>query len=748
MTHRKQPRGERGSLLLVIVFLATAIAGLAALGSGRVVAETKYQRVLEDEARALNDAYAGLHVAVNVVDNSPYNDQNENLELQGAIAGLHGGTAGGEVRSLAGDATWMADPVGVLHGRVRTTEVRVYRARDYIKRLQQLKGEAVAATIDPLNLSSNYFVLESTGRAGETVRLISALVRENEPFSSFVFFQNRHTLGVSGAPRGLIHSNNKIDFYFPNGNYVDSVSAVTGFGYQAGATVANTNVANGNPESVAISLEQVNFDELRSKANTFVGTPGLDAEIRMTADGKVRIRQYTPPRYRDVEQTFTESYVSGTTQQTQTLTRQVQTGTTTETRTRQVITGYTTQTSTVTVPVYGTETYFVTVPVYQTQQVQRTRQVPVYELQPVTRTRSVQVFVPYDTGGDGGGGTAVGGGGSGGQAGEYVWVQESYTVMENVIVGYRTETYMATEQVQVGTTQEQRTRQVQTGTTTQQVTTQVPVYGTEQYTVTVPVYGTETYESTQNVPVYSTRTVVTTVTVFDAPVLINTTTVTLGDGAGTIYIDGRVTKLSGDLKGRLTIVGNEKVRVTGDLRYVDDSGRTAMANGNDYTKPYVRNTDYNGHSVLGVIARSDVVFTRDMPGQAEINGTLMSTGGRVGIDGFSITSAGEPEKNWKSLLTPEQRRIEDAYDNTSYKTRSYVKDSMRRIGGIISNDRILETYIKPRSDGTSYVDSGFKRGSMKFDINLMFNPPPNFVEVPRPVVTYHAPVLLVRGEDT
>jgi hypothetical protein len=45
------------------------------------------------------------------------------------------------------------------------------------------------------------------------------------------------------------------------------------------------------------------------------------------------------------------------------------------------------------------------------------------------------------------------------------------------------------------------------------------------------------------------------------------------------------------------------------------------------------------------------------------------------------------------------------------------------------------------------VDSGFKRGRMMFDINLLFNPPPNFIEVPRPVVTSIAPIYVVRGDD-
>jgi hypothetical protein len=233
--------------------------------------------------------------------------------------------------------------------------------------------------------------------------------------------------------------------------------------------------------------------------------------------------------------------------------------------------------------------------------------------------------------------------------------------------------------------------------------------------------------------------------VFIAPVLMSTTTVTLGDVANTIFIEGRITKLDGDLNGRLTIVGNEKVRLSGNVRYVDDAGRTAMNNGGDYTKPYQRNDQYKGNSVLGIIARDDVLFTNGMPAQAEVNATLLSAMGRVGIDGFRIDTNGEPIKDVYYGLTPEQREREEAYNQTAYKASAFKKESLRRLGGIVSNDRILETYIKAKSDGTSTVDSGFKRGNMRFDYNLLFNPPPNFVNVPRPVAISIAPVYFVRG---
>lgn len=747
MEHRISQTRERGTILLVVVFIATAIAALAALGSGRVVAETRYQRTVEDETRATNLAFANLHRALNVVNNSAYDDQNHNLALQRAIAGTYGGTAGGQTAS---GEEWLRDPTGVLHGFIEGTDVRVYRGKDYIKRLQKIKGETVSTEIDPGDLSQNFFVIEAAGRSGDATRLVSALVRENEPFSSFVFFQNQHTLGVSGTPNGLIHSNDRLAFYFPNGNYEDPVSAVNGFDYTAGATTANTTIADGNPDAARIALDAVDFEELRGKSGLFRGTPGLDAEISLRSNGDVVIKQYTKPRYDWVFGSQTIQVLVGYEERTTTQQQQIQVGTTQESRTRSVITGYTTESYQTTVPVYETRQVTQTrqVPVYELQNVTKTRQVPVYETRLVTRYRSVRVFVPYDTGGDADGGTAVGGGGSG-TAGEYVWVQEPYQVQEQVLTGYNTETYVVQENVIVGYTTETYTvnQQVQVGTQTVTQTRQVPVYGTETYFVDVPVYQTQDVQVTEQVPLYESQTQQTQTWTYFAPQFVDSTTVNVRGSGGTVFIDGRVTKLSGSLNGHLTIVGNEKVRVTGNIKYVDDSGRSAMLNGGDYTKPYTRNPAYTGTSVLGILARDDLLLTNGLPSQAEINATLMSVEGRVGIDGFAIASDGTPVKNYQAYMTDAEKLQEQAYDQTSYKTRTFTKDSLRRIGGIISNDRILETYIKPRSDGTSYVDAGFKRGSMKFDINLIFNPPPNFVEVPRPVLTYYAPIFFVRNNE-
>jgi len=737
-----QRHTERGTTLVIVLFLACAIAALAAMSAGRVVAASGLQGVLESETMAFHDAYSQLQMALNVVNSSAYNEDNRNLELLDAIEGQYGGTAAGTPDD---SVEWLLDPEDIVHGKVRGTDVRVYRGSDYIQRLAKLRGET-PSPVDPEARSRSYYVLEAAGRAGDTVRLVSALVRENEPFSSFVFFQNQHTLGISGAPRGLIHSNDTVAFYFPNGDYVDAVSAVNGFQYAAGADEGNTNVRSGNPEAQPINLEAVDFEQLRDKANLFAGTPGLDAEITLRADGHALVEQYTPPHYEDVVHSWTGDVLTGWETRTVTEQQQVQVGTVAEERTRQVRTGTTTETYFVDVPVYEDQvvTRHVLTPIYVDMQVERSRQVPVYETQTVTRTRRVQVFQPYATAD---GGTAIGG--AGGVPGEWVWVDEEYQTTEQVVVGYTTERYIETITVRNGTLSEwvDEIVQVQVGTRQEERTRTVPVYETQTYTVDVPVYETQAVDVQRTFPVYEVRTFTWTEREFMPPSLVDSNDLTLDAGANTMFVDGRITKLSGDLQGRLTIVGNEKVRVTGSLRYVDGEGDTAMLNGDDYTRPYQRNADYDGRSVLGVIARDDIVFTRDMPAQAEINGTLLSAQGRVGIDGFAIQTDGEPTKNWTYDLSPAQQETEDAYGRTSYRTRRFRKDSLRRMGGLISNERILETYIRPGPDGTSVVDAGFRRGVMKYDTNLVFNPPPNFVEVPRPVVTSVAPVYLTRGED-
>ena len=48
------------------------------------------------------------------------------------------------------------------------------------------------------------------------------------------------TVATSGRPRGDIHSNHAIEFWYPDGVFADAVTAAQGFLFRAGATPANT----------------------------------------------------------------------------------------------------------------------------------------------------------------------------------------------------------------------------------------------------------------------------------------------------------------------------------------------------------------------------------------------------------------------------------------------------------------------------------------------------------------------------
>jgi len=817
-------------LLLVVVFIAAAIAGLAAIVSGRAVSETRHQKVLEHETRAFNSAFAQIHLAMNVVNSSGYDEQNHNLVLRAAMDGDNGGTASATGGSLTGggagyvvdkngtftrladdvagqtsgytkdpslatstseqrdlssaNTAWLDDPSDPVYGLVAGTNVRVYRGRDYIKRLQRLKGETITE-VDPYGDSDSYFVLEAAGRAGSTVRLVSALVRENQPFSSFVFFQNNATLGVSGSPRGLIHTNDTLAFYFPDGRYMDTVSAVNGFEYLAGANPQNTSLRDANPAAARIDLQKVDFNELKGKADLYVGDPGLDAEIKLFSNGKVRIRPHTPPRYEQVEKSYSYRKYVGKKKVTTTVQKKVKVGTQKVAYDAQVVDYYKTETYVVQEKVQvgtktktwtetkkvqvgtKTETRYKDVQVQTgTKKVKHTSQKPVYKTRTVTKYKQVKVWKAYDTGGAGGG-TTVAGGASGG-LGEWVWESQPYQATETYIDHYETVVTWTDESV-YKTVQQAYTVTVpvyenQTVTKSKQVpvyewqdvtkTRQVPVYKTVTKYKDEPIYEMQDVQVTKKVKVYETVTVTYKTWEYQKPTYFNNQFFKLGpDKSGTVYVDGRITKLAGDLLGRLTIVGNESIRVTGNLRYVDKSGKTAMENGLVDTKPYARNSEYAGHSVLGIIARDDIRFTRTMPSNAEINATLMAVNGRVGIDGFWADSTGELRPDsWRTrydLLGLEGYLKEYAYDRIGkYKTKKFLANSLRRIGGIISNNRIMETYVSQDKDGHAIVTAGFKRGDARFDINLLFNPPPNFVEVPRPVVTAFVPVLLVRNDDS
>jgi len=84
------------------------------------------------------------------------------------------------------------------------------------------------------------------------------------------YFVNSHPMGISGlsTPRGSIHTNKQLSFYFANGLFVDAVTAVEGFDYFAGATPENTTLlgpADPNAQEVGELTKTLKGDALLLK---------------------------------------------------------------------------------------------------------------------------------------------------------------------------------------------------------------------------------------------------------------------------------------------------------------------------------------------------------------------------------------------------------------------------------------------------------------------------------------------------
>ena len=135
MTRRNDDRRtERGTILLVVVFIATAVAALAAISSGRVVTEIRAHTTMENETRAYNEAFSQLHMALNIVNSSPYNDQNQNLVIRDALADAAYVTQSEEDAHRAAmvgtervaSSGWLDDPMGLNDSVTPDAAKRLY----------------------------------------------------------------------------------------------------------------------------------------------------------------------------------------------------------------------------------------------------------------------------------------------------------------------------------------------------------------------------------------------------------------------------------------------------------------------------------------------------------------------------------------------------------------------------------------------------------------------------------------------
>ncbi|MBK8101476.1 MAG: hypothetical protein IPK26_30715 [Planctomycetes bacterium] len=589
---------ERGSVMPLVLVATMSVGALAMAHLTKVMAELKKVRARVYAERAVEAALADLEIAKNVVNAALY-DLDGNTALLAAMSTTDG--AGRHV----------------------------------------LPGSS--ATVQVEELGEEWYLLRATGVYQGVRKVAQATVRARLPVTNYNYFVIEHKLGISGEPRGKIHSNDKVDFYFPGGRYRDDVTACNGFGYRAGATADNTELLGRHDDATARKdiLHAATVADVAAKADTLRVDAELIAEVTFQGTS-TKVDLFVPKHNEQVPYPSWE----------------------------QVFDHYETRTWDEQVAIYRSEQVTVTVPDYEYRQVTGTRNVPVWgtrqELVTVTRQRWVQ-----DAGSGGGGGGDVSGGGSTPGHWESYTEQELQTV--RYIDHYETQSYTTTEAVQVGSHEEQRAQQVFDHYETVTRTAQVPVYTwqwvTRYRTVTIPEQFLET------------RTVATT---------------------GILYFAGPIRKIGGEVNGKVTIATNQGVRLTDSIRYVDNEGDTRMLNGLDSNQDYLPNPDYRGSSVLAVMARDDIRYAVDCPPSIEINAALITTEGTVAFEGLRIASDGE---------TVTHRRA------SGYSTTDYQKESIRRLGGIVSRERPVATYI----DGNNNLVAGFRRGRSTMDRNMMLD---------------------------
>lgn len=644
--------GDRGGALPIVLFVTMTVGALSIAHLTMIMAEHKSVRAEAYAARAQAAADAELELAKNIINAAPYDLDDKNTALQAAVT---------------------SNPPFV-------------------------PGTSVLAE----SLGGDWYAVHALGSFQGSSRRAQAFVRARTPLTAYNYFVSEQSLGISGAPRGRIHTNDKIQFYFPWGSYQDEISAVNGFDFLAGATPTNTTfLGQWNDHTDARNILGANtLSDLAGKATTMRVDQALIAEVTFQG-ASTEVRLYTPqttiqvPR-QTTKRVFDHYELTDVSQQVAVYRDEI---------VLTVVPVYEMQpvTVTVTVPVYEDQiqTTTVQVPIYEMQDVSRTVQVPVYATrdvqQPEIRQRWVEDPPPS------GSGSATGTDISGSTTAPGHW--ENYTVTITVtqryVDHYDTQTIVESKKVQIGVQDQVQTKtvRVKIGTTTQDVTQNQKVQtGTTTVSSTRRVLDHyDTVIVQKQVPVY----IDVPVTVMDTvivPEQLVETRVVASDGI--IYLEGPVRAISGQLDGRVTLVTNSTARITDSIQYVDGTGNTRMLNGTDPTQSWDSNPAYQGHSALAIVAAHDVRYAVESPSSIEINASLVSLDGTVGFDGLTVAADGSTVSFAAA---------------SGHPASDYQKESIRRLGGIVARMRPVSTYL----DAHNQLIAGFARGNSMMDRKLM-----------------------------
>jgi hypothetical protein len=432
---------------------------------------------------------------------------------------------------------------------------------------------------------ARWYRFTSCGEFSNQSAAVTVFMRDGLPYTGYNYYVEEHNLGISGRPKGKLHTNETLEFYFPNGTYSGFVSAVDGFTYKSGADKNNTTLQGGADPTADVKdlLDMVDFASL--KASAAVVTPALQEAVITLQKKNVKVDMWSKPQVVQVAVTKFKKVQTGQVWQQ------------------------------------------VAQTVYQKQQ----------QWVDVQKTQKVWVVVDPKSSG-----TDVAGGGS---AGGY-WKTVTYTVKELKTVNVAVGTKMVWQWVAVYTN--------------------VPYVELVNQTIPGALQSTKTYAVNGQV----------------------------------IFVQDNVKSISGDLNGKLSIVTDHDATINGSIRYIDGGNNYAYLNGLDSSKSYDPNPKFQRNHSFGLIAKGDVKYAKTAPQQIEINGSLVSTAGFVGMDGIVLDSKGNP----------------------SLSGDPAIKTSLRRFGSIMASKRPVATLL----DVANQVVTGFTLGSSAYDEGLVAELPPGF----------------------
>jgi hypothetical protein len=633
-------------VLPAVLALSIGVGALAAGYTSQVVREQGRERFERGKSQAYLDAWAQMEVVASVIEASGYDGSGRNRAIQQALARPD--------RSFIDRDGWL-------------THVAV----------NEIGGAG-----------SGYFELISTAQVEEARSRVSALVRERQSFSDFVYFTNRHALGIAGgvqaawpysdSPEGSIHSNQSVQFYFADRHFRDPVTATRGFGHNAGATAANQSFHGPNDDAAeeVTGLMDIVPADLGTRSDTLLNLNGPWDSARVQLRGPTIYVEHWVDRHSET-QIVPEDYPV---YRTDTLTREVL---------QPVI-----RTGTRQDPVYATRDVWQNDP-YSVQITDAAGYFSTERQQ--VRVAPFQVWVA-DDGSSGTAGGAVAGGAAG------TW-QDIYNYeWQDVQVWHPPVTHWETRDFWHWVTQTYVSGYQTVPTTyTEMVSSDPPQF--EDYTVQV-------------IDHWETRLVERVVTVPETRVATHLIAAT-----GTMYVANNLTFLPVAasqgyasqplhvLNGSFTFAAGRDISIRDSIVYgqTDAAGefRPAYLNGSDRTKPYEKNPAYTGSSVLGLIAGNDILLDRSLPDQVELNATLLASRGEFRVTGVNVSSAGTV---------------------TTSSSGSFVKSSYRSLGGVISNQRPVTVYV----DASNTIVRGFTATKSVFDNRQRTNPPRGFPTLNRP----------------